>query len=254
MIKAYYLKKGKKMNKIKNLLLVVLFLNISTNLNAKTFDEPTAYWGLNYYSYTEDTAGHDPFMELKTNIPTIVLGYRDEAAIRSNNKSDNRVSFYVEGSYGNVTYSQYTGTGGHTHDYYMLQTEGVYALPKSFYAGLGYRYHYDELSTAGPGGYDREQTFLYIPVGYILNNANGSSVKIQYNYLIEGVNNSDASVNNPKLRFTQDTGYGLDVSYIFPNKNYELFAKYWNIDDSDINQGYLEPHNVTWEIGFKKSF
>jgi hypothetical protein len=242
------------MNKIKNLLLVVLFLNISTNLNAKTFDQPVVYWGLNYYSYTEDYAGIDPLMELKTNIPTIILGYRDETAIRSNNTSNDKLSFYVEGSYGNVTYSQYTGTGGHTHDYYMFQTEGVYSLPKSFYAGLGYRYHYDELSDAGPGGYDREQTFLYVPLGYILNNTNGSSLKLQYNYLIEGVNNSDASVNNPKLRFTQDSGYGLDVSYIFPNKEYEIFAKYWDIDDSDFDQGYLEPHNITWEIGFKKTF
>ena len=86
------------MNKIKNLLLVVLFLNISTNLNAKTFDQPVVYWGLNYYSYTEDYAGIDPLMELKTNIPTIILGYRDETAIRSNNTSNDKLSFYVEGS------------------------------------------------------------------------------------------------------------------------------------------------------------
>jgi len=62
--------------------------------NAQTFNKPTAYWGLNYYSYVEDTATQDPFMEEKTKLlPTILIGYRDETSIRSTtnkNKKKNK--------------------------------------------------------------------------------------------------------------------------------------------------------------------
>ena len=61
---------------IKNRILsaiVILLFNFSI-ANAQTFNKPTAYWGLNYYSYVEDTATKDPFMEEKTKfLPLINL-------------------------------------------------------------------------------------------------------------------------------------------------------------------------------------
>jgi len=160
--------------KLKVVILTSIVLLFSTQVGVKA--EPRAYYGVNYYSYTERTDEQDPFMELKTNIPTVILGLRNETAIRSNNSSD-KISYFVEGTLGNVTYTQYTGAASHTHNYWTIQTEGVYALPFSFYAGVGYRYLKDYLSAGGYGGYDRQNMLLYIPAGYARNN-----YKIQYNF------------------------------------------------------------------------
>jgi hypothetical protein len=254
---------------IKNRILsaiVILLFNFSI-ANAQTFNKPTAYWGLNYYAYIEDTATQDPFMEEKTKLlPTIFIGYKDETSIRSTNR--NSISWFAEAALGQVEYSNYAGTQTHTHNYWKIQTEAVYPLPENFYAGLGYRHLYDYLSDAGANGYDRLNQLLYIPVGYILNNKDGSAAKFQFNYLIEGKQTSylsQMSINTggyADLENTQKNGWGLDLSYTPKESNWEIFAKYWNIDDSTINTatgsrnsttGY-EPHNVTYEIGVKYAF
>jgi hypothetical protein len=239
-------------NKI--LLFLTTFLFFCSAVKAQTFNKPTAYIGLNYYNYHEKYAGHDPLMELQSSLPTILIGYRDDAAIRSNNKSSDSLSWLAEASYGRVNYTQYIISGAHTHDYWTIQAEGLYALPESFYLGLGYRYLYDYLSDFGPSGYDRKQQYLYLPVGYVLNGTE-SSAKLQFNYLLKGQNNSDSSSNQPSGVFKQNSGYGLDLSFLpIKNSNIEFFAKYWNIDDSKLSNGYLEPHNITYEIGFKVAF
>ena len=60
------------------------------------------------------------------------------------------------------------------------------------------------------------------------------------------------------LENTQKNGWGLDLSYTPKESNWEIFAKYWNIDDSTTNTAGsttgLEPHNVTYEIGVKYAF
>ena len=254
---------------IKNRILsaiVILLFNFSI-ANAQTFNKPTAYWGLNYYAYIEDTAAHDPYMEEKTKLlPTILVGYKDESSIRSTNR--NSISWFAEAALGQVEYSNYAGTQTHTHNYWKIQTEAVYPLPENFYAGLGYRHLYDYLSDGGANGYDRLNQLLYIPVGYILNNKDGSAAKFQFNYLIEGKQTSylsQMSINGggyADLENTQKNGWGLDLSYTPKESNWEIFAKYWNIDDSTINTATgsrnstrgLEPHNVTYEIGVKYVF
>ena len=83
---------------IKNRILsaiVILLFNFSI-ANAQTFNKPSAYWGLNYYSYVEDTATKNPFMEEKTKLlPTIFIGYKDETSIRSTTNK-NSLSYFAE--------------------------------------------------------------------------------------------------------------------------------------------------------------
>jgi hypothetical protein len=249
------------LTKLKVVILTSIVLLFSTQVGVKA--EPRTYYGINYYSYTERTDEQDPFMELKTNIPTVIFGLRDETAIRSNNSSD-KFSYMVEGTLGNVTYSQYTGTGSHTHNYWTIQTEGLYALPSSFYAGVGYRYLKDYLSAGGYGGYDRQNMLLYIPAGYARNN-----YKIQYNFLLEGTQFSELSQipGYGDLTNEQNDGFGLELSYTFldpgsDTSGWEIFTKYWNIEDSTTNTSSgskwiitgMEPLNETYEIGVKALF
>ena len=252
--------------KSKAVILTAIVLSFLTQVGVKA--EPVPYYGVNYYSYTERTDEKDPFMELETNIPTFILGLRDETAIRSNNSSD-KISYNVEGSFGNVTYTQYTGAGTHTHNYWTIQTEGLYALPYNFYAGVGYRYLKDYLSAGGSGGYDRQNQLVYLPVGYTFNNSDNSSVKLQYNFLMEGSQFSELSQipGYGDLTNVQNDGFGLELSYTFldpgsDTSGWEIFTKYWNIEDSTTNTSSgskwiitgMEPLNETYEIGVKALF
>jgi len=247
---------------MKKFLIFFLFL-IPCNLNAGSLNEETMYYGAHYYKYIERTTTQDPFMELKSQLPTISLGLRDESAIRSDN-SNKKISYFVEGQLGRVNYSNYLGTDAHTHNYWVFQTEGAYALPYNFYAGLGFRHLKDYLSAAGAGGYDRQNQLLYIPAGYTIKNLNNSSVKLQYNFLIEGTQFSELSQipGYGDMTNAQNEGYGLDLSYIFPGGGVEIFGKYWNIEDSTTNTSKgtrwivtgMEPQNETFELGIKYAF
>ena len=200
-------------------------------------------------------------------LPSILVGYKDETSINSKEKK-NSLSWLAEATYGQVEYSQHTGVGTHTHNYWKIQGEALYPLPENFYLGLGYRHLYDYLSDYGAGGYDRRNQLLYVPVGYVLNNTDGSAAKFQFNYLIEGQQisylsqRSDSGGGFADLKNKQKDGWGLDFSYTPKESNWEIFAKYWNIDDSTTNTSTgsrwittgLEPHNVTYEIGVKYAF
>jgi len=244
------------------LILTIILLETSISI-AKSDDlnSTTVYWGINYYDYTERTTAKDPFMTLETAIPTIIFGIRDETAIRGKDDT-NKISYYSEFSIGEVTYWQHTNTGGHDHTYWVWQTEGFVVLPLNFYAGFGYRHLKDYLSEGGSGGYDRQNRMTYIPVGYILN-AEGV-IKLQYNFLLEGTQFSELSQipGYGDITNVQNEGYGMEFSYTDPSGKWEIFTKYWNIDDSALNTSTgtkwiitgMEPMNETFEFGIKTTF
>ena len=227
----------------------------SENLNSAG-----AYWGVHYYDYIERTTTKDPFMTLETAIPTVTIGLRDETAIRGD--TDNKFSYYTEFSIGEVTYAQHTGTGGHNHTYWVWQSEAFYALPANFYTGLGYRHLKDYLSQGGSGGYDRQNRMTYLPIGYIFSGE--GTLKLQYNILLEGTQFSQLSQipGYGDLTNTQNEGYGMEFAYTAPSGGWEVFTKYWNIDDSTLNSSTgtkwiingMEPMNETLEIGVKVAF
>jgi len=254
--------------KIKFLILVsiIFFISIPANAQTISFNKGTWYYGLEYYNYHEKTSYADPFVTTKSNPwPTLVLGYSDYSNIRSANKNENPFIYFFEGSYGRNKYTNYDhsiGYGQATDDY-KLQVEASYVFPNNIYAGLGYRYLFDR--GAGDGSYDRINQLLYIPVGYGLKMSDGSNSKLQFNYLIKGNQESDLSnVNStyPDVNNKQKKGWGLDLSYVPKNPEWEFYFKYWDIKDSEtISRVYAgrthfltEPHNYTYEIGFKRAF
>ena len=252
----------KMKNLIKSLAFLILLL-FSSVVKAGSLNDATMYYGVHYYSYIERTTEHDPFMELQSQMPTFTLGIRDERAIRSEN-STNKFSYFAEGQIGRVNYSNHLGTSSHAHNYWVLQTEGVYALPLNFYAGVGFRHLKDYLSAGGEGGYDRQNQLLYMPVGYTIKKPDDSSIKLQYNILMEGTQFSELSQikGYGDLTNEQNEGYGLDLSYVLPGGGMELFGKYWNIADSTTNTSTgtkwiitgMEPLNETFEIGIKFAY
>jgi hypothetical protein len=247
------------MKKIISLVFVILLNQISI-VKSDDLNSAGVYMGIHYYDYTERTTENDPFMTLETAIPTVTIGLRDETAIRGG--SDNKFSYYTEFSIGEVTYWQHTNQAGHDHAYWVWQSELFYALPANFYTGFGYRHLKDYLSAAGLGGYDRQNRMTYLPIGYIFSGE--GTLKLQYNILLEGTQFSQLSQipGYGDLTNTQNEGYGMEFAYTAPSGGWELFTKYWNIDDSSLNKSTgtkwivtgMEPMNETLEIGVKVAF
>lgn len=143
------------------------------------------------------------------------------------------------------------------------------------YVGLGYRYldsnASNMYSTTGHIGYDRQQTYLYSPMGIEITTPIRhstpwhSTVGIEYDHFIHGNNESDTSFacGSPML-FDQDSGYGYRLKARFNKKmdkrtlSIEPFYKYWHIQQSDTancrQRTYIEPENSSAELGVSFSY
>ena len=141
------------------------------------------------------------------------------------------------------------------------------------YLGLGYRYLNDDssdlVSSTNASGYEREQSYFYLPIGIEFqkkNPINGwfLSAKLEYDYFIAGENTTHLSDvdGNDDIELTQDEGYGKRISISFTKDfhngmilSIEPFYKYWHISDSDVvydssrGKYWVEPDNHSEEFG-----
>ena len=228
------------------------------NLNGKAmfFD-----W---HYSHYEEPG----LMTVKSRFPfSFSVGFRDETNIRSpeGNRSSG-VSWNIEGAYGLITYD---GSGTYDHSYYKLLFEGYYSLSGAFFGGIGYRRLFDDF---GPGStstsartFDRMSEYVYAPLGYNIKNTDGSNLKLQFNFLIKAQQTSYTSQvpgNLSDLVNDQNEGFGFDVSYANPEGSWEVYYRYWSIENSEISPRAtiagvrygFEPKNKTSEIGVRYRF
>jgi hypothetical protein len=138
------------------------------------------------------------------------------------------------------------------------------------YLGLALRYLLNRLGEGYGTGYDRTQYYVYIPVGtnIKLNFAQKTIsflFNVEFDLLLRGYNISEdinVTTDNYMYRnrrlYIQNTGYGLRFSGKVSKKIdaktsvfIEPFIRYWDIANSDIINGYLEPKNNTVEYGAK---
>jgi len=125
---------------------------------------------------------------------------------------------------------------------------------ETFYAGIGYRYLYDDFQ------YARESNYLYVPIGLKtignLKNRWSFEANAEFDIFLWGQQNSHLSdVGLVDIENEQDSGYGLRGSVKFQKHGektdfiIEPFIRYWNIDKSDMVLTVYEPENETWEYG-----
>ena len=187
------------------------------------------------------------------------------------------IMFNGEGrfSYGQVDYTS-SGTGSMDNiDDYIFEIRGVvgydFPLSETFfltpYIGLGYRYLFDDkggrTSTTGQWGYDRESNYYYSPIGLWMNTNYEKwsfGLILEYDIFWWGKQTSyysDVPGYSFDVENDQDEGYGLRSSFKIVRKFtrtslvIEPFVRYWDIDDSDISLGFIEPANETIEAGIK---
>lgn len=138
-------------------------------------------------------------------------------------------------------------------------------LVDTIYAGVGCRYWNDDLS-CDPAGYERESTYLYLPVGLAcIKEGTGGwfhGPKMEFDWLLSGEQVSHLSdVGFTDVENQQKDGYGFRISYSFHkmDKQSELtiepFLRYWEIKESEVEfvagGAVIEPDNETREVGVR---
>jgi len=125
------------------------------------------------------------------------------------------------------------------------------------YIGVGYRYLNDD-SSADPTGYERESNYVYMPLGVEAAFANNNGWVIggtlEYDLFLWGHQKSDLTdFGEGVIENDQDSGYGFRASLRFQKDNFiiEPFFRYWDIDESDVDRGWVEPANESTEYGVK---
>lgn len=180
--------------------------------------------------------------------------------------------FYMSIVGGDVEYDGgYIGGGslkGDTSNYifnfrgivgYMIDEGGVCLMP---YSGLGYRFLCNSLDDL-PGGYKREQTYVYLPLGLdlslpIFDNQQWTiGLRSEFDWMFSGFNKSGST------KFTGQDGYGFRftpyIRYDINDKvglKLEIFGEYWKIGDSNKKYGRwggwsMEPENASNYYGGK---
>jgi len=175
-------------------------------------------------------------------------------------------------SYGELRY-QGSGTKDRIPDS-ILEGRGVFGMDffpgggvsLSPYAGLGYRYLYNDLrgtTSTGAAGYRRYSYYLYLPLGLTSRSGIGGqwtlATTIEYDYFLRGRQASLLTDVNPGYTDAynaQRNGRGYRLSVMVEKDRWALgpWMHYWNIEDSDsarISQILLgiEPKNQTREAG-----
>jgi hypothetical protein len=150
---------------------------------------------------------------------------------------------------------------------------GSYVL--SPYAGLGYRWLYNDLrglTSTGATGYRRSSTYIYLPLGvthrFQWDGQARVSTSLEYNYLLEGKQQSFLSDSNPQFNDpvnTQKDGYGIRLASSYETVSWSvgMFYQFWSLKDSDRSirtvSGVpdvfvIEPQNTTTEVGIQLKY
>ena len=222
-----------------------------------------AYGFLNWHSYEEPGL-------MRQSGPMAGLGFVDERAIREWKIFPGFGSRFELGR----GWVKYKGTGELTNQNIYALAEMYMPISDGFFVGLGYRrylddkvpddlpYGYGVLSSTGARAYDRISDYFYLPLGVAASSEDGSTFKVQFNYLIKGrqLSKLTQTYRYDDLVNTQRKGWGLDLAYSI-NPKTEFFLRYWNIEKSDIKAlrrsgtptgGFgWEPANTTLEGGVR---
>lgn len=177
-------------------------------------------------------------------------------------KIDGRFSFgkvdyssFVSGSFPNLR--DYQAETRFSFGYVYSASERIQLTP---FAGVGYRFIFNGLAEAGPGGYDRRDHYLYSPLGIesVIHLRAGWSLLAtgEYDLFWRGWQHS-YDPGTPGLFFDQSKGWGARASAgVIKNLGPMDFSvgpyfRYWDIGDSNLVNGYHEPPNTSKEWGGK---
>ena len=129
------------------------------------------------------------------------------------------------------------------------------------FTGIAYRYFHDDTSFY-VGGYERESNYLYLPLGLEmlaqLNEGWSWGASVEFDVFLWGLQKSRLSdAGGADVDNRQNNGYGARASAKLQKQGdkvdliIEPFIRYWDIGQSEIEMGVLEPKNYTVEAGIQ---
>ena len=208
--------------------------------------------------------------------PISLKGHMQGASIRYENRVEESAFYFaLDGRWmgGTTDYNGWLMTSPPTEhtfndigDYYyegrlhLGRVADLYETTQLWFAsGFAYRYLKDHMNK-DPYGYLRESNYVYMPFTGELRFKGRIwelDLRGELDYLLFGWQNSHISGDN--IRHDQHSGYGLRLSAkVQVNLDgkktgvfVEPFYRYWDIQDSEGNSGYMEPHNTTKEVGLR---
>ncbi|WP_198117836.1 hypothetical protein [Massilia rhizosphaerae] len=190
------------------------------------------------------------------------VDYRSDARYGSAAESDKR-DYYVEAR----------ALAGR-----LLRYGGLDVAP---FAGLGYRYLYNDLrgvNSLGQAGNRRTNAMFYLPVGvtlaHALHDGARAEASVEWDPLLHGRQDtrlSDAQQEYGDVSSTQRVGFGVKLHLAYATQHWEVqpYIDYWRIEASDTapllvngmpdrdsyGQKYIqEPRNRTTEAGVKVAY
>ena len=85
---------------------------------------------------------------------------------------------------------------------------------------------------------------------YAISNKARIATNFEYDLFLHGQNNTDGNFNKNAV-VNQGYGYGLRGSVMLEMKKVSFgpFIQYWNIVQSSLDKGLVEPNNNTFEAG-----
>jgi hypothetical protein len=242
---------------------------------------PKKSWEASYEIFNfdyEETADGEKLMEEEGTMHGLRLAYTGH--------SGRGPMFRVDGSfnYGELEYDGQTWggdpVGADTEDY-LVRLQGALGWDfqhgnsvSTVYTGLAFRYWNNEIDDTG--GYEREITQFYWPIGYELAVPLGEKWVLggglEFELLLDGqvkshLSDADSSFEDAHNDQEAGDGYGVN-SIIYLKRDSErlpwsvgLFVNYYDIEDSDTDLVTLgewmflvyEPENETTEIGLRVS-
>ena len=253
--------------RLKIMLVILTFLFSYSNLNAEEEigSQHTVGLGFLYdYEYSEPylmhlRAGQSATADEYANIG-ILYNYKNAFLTNgylSELELDTSFQFMTQSYWSNGSGKQ----NGTDLEIFNLRALYGFQLSKKLMlkSGVGYRYLYDygqnTYTTTGHWGYDREQDYTYIPILAELNSSKGM-LKLEYDYIIEGNNTSYMGYKggtNKDLNFKNNNGHIWKISHESQHGNFifEPYYEFLYVETSNTVSGYIEPYNVTNEIGFR---
>jgi len=168
----------------------------------------------------------------------------------------------LQDKYGNYM-GPHKATGNKNYFVDMIFAGGLgFKLSEKFsispYIGLGHRYLVDEENSNDPYDYKREQTYYYMPIGadwkILPTPAWKLTLNTEADILLRGENYTHLYGG---MKFRQKSGYGFRTAFKIERnlKSMGIFAepfyRYWEIKESDVVDGWIEPKNKTQEFGLR---
>jgi hypothetical protein len=219
------------------------------------------------YRYTEPDAG----VEIWGPRAGLTAAYTQTNTNNWFVKIDGRVSYGLlkyegSGTQNSVPDFVFEARGYFGKDFFPRQDVSL-----SPYAGLGYRYLYNDLrgpTSTGEAGYRRYSQYFYVPLGLSSRfNVSGKwsvAPTIEYDYFISGRQESrltDVGSGYDDAYNEQSKGYGYRLSVMLEKEAWAFgpWLHFWSIEDSDtvtIGTGIsgLEPQNETREYGIELKY